>query len=392
MQNMIKSPTRWDKIDRQEQADRRLKGMGQPVDKWAENAGAYINRPHVEQEYVVNDLKKRITDARKINDLDDESLLQQINRASLPMYANSNAQFAIRDMNHQSSANGDMVLDRYLNQYNFGSTKNSIDNTEQHQEEYTYEHKSILANIVSTVKRFLGLQPKESFSTMNYNKPDVESEFDYYPELPINMQSPSDIERTVNNTVYAVRDGSVMTVMPDSLETYGSTFVSPVSRMMCVYDKGEMVIIQKFDSDRILGSDLRPIKDDYIVTVLPHQYTDKFRDRIHNSEGRKFVEMSTADFLALSQFITSNPDVQTRVKPEKIQALIRGNDIDERMLDEFSGDNILISDEAITKYFETNDREQNIIYDIQPDFDESEYDNEGYILDEEDDFDPEGDM
>ena len=194
---------------------------------------------------------------------------------------------------------------------------------------------------------------------MNYNKPDVESEFDYYPELPINMQSPSDIERTVNNTVYAVRDGSVMTVMPDSLETYGSTFVSPVSRMMCVYDKGEMVIIQKFDSDRILGSDLRPIKDDYIVTVLPHQYTDKFRDRIHNSEGRKFVEMSTADFLALSQFITSNPDVQTRVKPEKIQALIRGNDIDERMLDEFSGDNILISDEAITKYFETNDREQN---------------------------------
>lgn len=39
-----------------------------------------------------------------------------------------------------------------------------------------------------------------------------------------------------------------------------------------------------------------------------------------------------------------------------------------------------------------NDREQNVIYDIQSDFNESEYDNEAYIIDEEEEFDPEGEM
>lgn len=363
MRNMLKNPSRWDKLERQAQAERKGKGMGQPVDRWVENSGAYVKRPLIPVEYVIDDMKKRIQDSHTVNDLDNEALAQHLNRVNYStIYPEQLAAYELSQMNHIQSGNNDIVQNRYFNNYDYGSTKNAP-TMEPFEQEY-HEEKGMLSSFVDAIKNFFGFgTEKETIATTNYNKDfEMQENYEYYPDTAESNISPMEMKRITNDKVYAIRDGSTLTIAPETIDTYGSTFVSPISRVMCLVENGELYVIQKFDKDRILGSDLRPIGDDLIVTVLPEKYTDKIRDRIHNSEGRMFKELNSRDFAELIDMIASNPDMQYRVKQNKIEVMLRDSDIDKRMLQEFTGDNIMITDDALQQYFNATN-ENRIGYD-----------------------------
>lgn len=299
--NLLKNPRRWQRQERVDDDTRRLQSMGQPVDRWNENKNAYINRPSIPKEYVVDMVANRIEEASKYNSLDDASTVQHIEKTALnPIYSYQQAGEGVRDMNHRQSANADIVLSRYVNDYGYDVKKETFEEPK----------KSILETITNTILKLFKHEPIEK------------------PTNKLPIPSSYDLE-------------------PVTATTSASTFVSPVSRMMCFEADGQLHIIQKMDSERLFDSDSRPVGDDLILTVLPKKYTDKIRDRMFKSEGRQFKEMTLEDFEQLLLFITKNPQVQKRTKAEFISSLLTDR-VDLEMLDEFAGDKVIIENSVLS--------------------------------------------
>lgn len=336
--NLLKSPRRKERQERQDESDRRLLGMPQGMDRWDENKNAYIARPSIPKEYLIDEMLSKMDEAQKINSLADERVIHNMEKTALnPIYSYQNAALNIKDQNHIQSGNNDIVQSRYLNKYDYN-----------YREPFEEKRNGILDTITSTIKKFF---KKEDYTHKNekimkedYNK---YSEYNFIPDPKVSM------DRIKNNTTHVIRDG-ILTIAPDNLDTYGSEFISPVSRMMCMIENGQLHVIQIMDRDRILGSDLNPIGDDLIVTTLPKQYTEKIRNRIHETEGRKIVEMKTDDYINLLTFIVNNPDVQKRVKLSTIRNLLHDNELDTRMIDGYS-DNVIILNDELTSYLKEID-------------------------------------
>lgn len=348
--NLLKSPRRWQRQEAVDDQTRRLLHMGEPVDRWNENKNAYVNRPSVPVEYVIDDLKKRIEDAQKYNQLDDEATLQHINRTAMnPIYGYREAGMGIKDLNRMQSGNSDIVQTRYMNDYDYS----------YHEPTDLIKKESFLQTITNTV---LNLFRRESgtgeATSSTYAPKQVAERFDPEPRLETAVERGELLRRLRVENSFLIRDGSAEVIAPDTPNVYGSSYVSPYSRMMCLESDGQLHIIQKLDSNRILGSDARPVGDDLVVTVLPREYTDKIRNKLHKSEGRKFKELTSHDYIALLDIITRDPQLMQRVKPSAIKNLLLDSEIDKRMLDMFSGKNTIVSDEALTKLFKATEIER----------------------------------
>ena len=336
--NLVQSSKFRDRIARQENADRELLGMGQPVDNWSEARAGYATRPAIPLEDLEYQVEKRIYEQQTYNDLDDASIVNNINKIAMSKI-NQN----LDDPNwHMLSGNNDMITNRYQNNYD----KAYVDVNESAQ---AHQNKGFIDTIASTILKLFKKEDKNK-----YGKRNMKESYESKNYAPVN-NSPYTVNKEKVQTSYLIRDGSILTVAPDSLDTYGSTYVSPVSKTMAMVNNGQLTIIQKFEEDAIYGSDLRPYGNDVIVTVLPVSFTEKIRDKIHNSEGRMFKELSADDYKELIDFISENPSVQHRVAVTDLRALLKDSEIDKMMLDSFEGKNIIIDNEAMIKYFKSND-------------------------------------
>lgn len=343
--NLLNSPKRWERQNRVDDDTRKLLGIGSPVDRWNENKNGYISRPSIPKEYLVEEIKK--TEAQKYNnDLDDVNLIHNLEKNSLKhIYSDQLTGMNIKGQNHTQSGNNDIVQSRYVNNYDYN-----------YREPFEEKRKGVLETISSTILKFF---KKEDLTVKNERN--LNEKFESIPEIPNVDDEKVSIDRIKKDTTYLIRDGNIFVTAPDSLSTYGSTFVSPISRVMCMIENDQLYVIQKLDRERIFGSDLRPVGDDLIVTVLPRNYTEKIRNKLKNSEGRKFVEMKTEDFLHLLEFITNNPSVQHRVGNSTIMNLLKNSEIDELMLKDFSGKNILVQNDALTKIFKATDVDRTFV-------------------------------
>lgn len=332
--NILKDPRRWERIERQNEADRRLYGMGQGVDRWDENKNAYTKHSAIQPEFLLTELKKRIDDRKKYNDLDDASLTRSIEKRALAPLSEFEGAANIEQQHHGQSGNNQFMVNRNVNRY-----------------DYTYEEpgtriekKSIFDPVINTVMKLF--KKTDHTSSESYRR--QENDFKEYNDRSYDTEVTMNRER--NDTVFAVRDGSVFTVAPDNYEVYGSTFVSPVSKMMAILNNGQLHIVQKMKADRILGSDARPVGDDLIVTVLPSSITEKIKHRLHQSEGRMIQEMNTEDFKQLLEFIENNPSIQRRTTVESISKMLGDNAIDQAMLGNFGGNNTLVQDDMLYEF------------------------------------------
>lgn len=335
--NLTQSGRFKDRLARQENADRELLGMPKAMDNWSEARAAYVSRPAIPLEDIEYQMEKRLDEQRKYNSLDDQRTVSQIQKIAMCRIN--------QDLNnpkwHLISGNNDMIIDR--NQNNYDRYYRDVYDEAQNEKD-----KGILESISSTIlklfkkdnsKKYTDRKPKESFEDKNATAGNT---------------NPYQIDREKAVT-HVIRDGTVLTVAPETLDTYGSTYISPVSRTMAMLNNGQLMVIQKFNNDAIYGSDLRPYNDDVIITVLPSGFTEKIRDKLHNSEGRKFVEMSAQDYLQLINFVTQNPSIQHRVSIQDINSLLKNNEIDQLMLQNFEGKNMIIDNDAISYYFKMND-------------------------------------
>ena len=335
--NIVQSGRFKDRIARQEDADRELLGMPRQMDNWSEARAGYAKRPAIPVEDLDYQVKKRVAEQQAYNSLDDERIINQIEKISMSKI-NRNLE---NPKWHLISGNNDMIVDRVQNRYDTAYT-DAFENAQVNKD------KGILETITSTI---INLFKKEKPSA--YNEREMKETFIEVNDAPM-TSNPYNVNREKAST-YVIRDGTMMTVAPDTLDTYGSTYVSPVSRTMAMLNNGQLMIVQRFESDAIYGGDMRPYNDDLIVTVLPAKFTEKIRDRIHNSEGRKFKELTSQDYLQLLNFITENPSVQHRVSFKDIKALLKDDEIDKLMLDDFEGKNIIVNNEALTNYFKMNE-------------------------------------
>ena len=326
--NILKDPKRWERIQRQNEADRRLYGMGVGTDRWVENKNAYSKRPEIIPEYLMDNMINRIETTENLNRLDDEELERSIRRASLAPVANFEVGY---DTNHRQSGNSNFLQNRQVNYYNY----NQI---EPYQ---AVEKKSIIDNVVDTIMSLF----KKTDHMSEKNKRQREEAFDAVTD--VTPYTDISMNRIRNDTTFAIREGKMFTIAPDNYEVYGSTFVSPVSKMMAILNNGQLHIVQKMKADRILGSDARPVGDDLIVTVMPKAFTEKMRTRIHNSEGRKIKELNTSDFIELLEFIENNPSIQKRTTVQSIARMLGDSAIDKAMLGDFGGQHTLVQNDAL---------------------------------------------
>lgn len=360
--NLLYSPRRWQRQEAVDDQTRRLLHMGEPVDRWNENKNAYVSRPSVPPEYLIDDLKKRIESSRTYNSLDDEATLQHINRTALnPIYSYREAGMGVKDLNHLQSGNNDIVQTRYMNDYDYSyrAPLKPLEDANNKKEKESFLSQ-VSGSITSTVMKLFKKNTTNNTETYTRSA-NINAETEsFIPEprydgsmggsIHSNYSIQNRMNRLKTNNSYLIRDGEIEVVAPDMPHLYGSSYISPMSRMMCLESDGQLHVIQKLDPDRILGSDARPVGDDLVVTVLPKKYTDKIRSKLHDSEGRKFKELETKDYLALLEIVSRDPSLMQRVKAETIRNQLLDDKIDKMMLDEFSGMNTLVNDDALAAY------------------------------------------
>ena len=332
--NILKDPRRWDRIQRQNESDRRLYRMGVGTDRWDENKNAYSKKQAIRPEFLMDDLKKRINDQRKYDDIDDENLIRSIQRASLAPLSAFETADDTNQQHHGQSGNNNFLQTRYMNKYDYTYTEPGA----------SIERKTIFSTVIDTIKKIFS--KTDNMSEESHRKRETNFKYQNTEAFDADITT----SRIRNDTVFAVRDGNIFTIAPDNYDVYGSTFVSPISKMMAILNNGQLHIVQKMQSDRILGSDARPVGDDLIVTVLPKSVTEKMKHRLHKSEGRMIQEMNAEDFEELLEFIENNPSVQRRASQSSIMKMLGDNAIDKSMLGEFRGQDTLVQDSMLDSF------------------------------------------
>lgn len=337
MINMIHSPSFYDKLNRQMEAERVLQGAPEPKD-WVEPKVGYFNRPYIYDDVLEVELKKRIEDQQKYNSLDNEKIINQIEKIGM-----SKINY---DMDNLNPNVKNIFIDRNHENPNFSY----VDPYQQIEEEKPIKKSGIISTLTNLFTSLFKNQNKNSNNERQI-KESFENE-EIYNDFNIN--NPYQINREKSTTYVIKNDGILKTsqIEQDTPYAYASMFVSPYSKMMAMENNGNLILIQKFKDDAIFGNDLRPYNDDLIITVLPNTFTSKIRDRIQNSEGRKFKELNSSDYYELYDYILKNPSVQHRVKPADIRSILKDSEIDLNMFDNFSGKKILIDNEVLNNYFQ----------------------------------------
>lgn len=423
--NLLKSPRRWQREDAVDSQMRRLQHMGEPIDRWNENKNAYVDRPSVPVEYILDGMERRLNEAKTYNALDDARTINHINRTALSsVYSLSNSG-TIPQLNHKQSGNAGFAQNRYHNDIDWtykepevkeGFVSNVIDSFKKlfNRDKATVDEKR---GLVSDDQMVPALEVNGQFTSYDRPTTDPYSEraiqdtfeeqqpvinqtnpFEQYravrePYIQREEREPVGVVDTITNTVlklfgrtkteplYETRmqqesfDAPTPEVnarfdtmhrervpvtfsdrkqedsfTPDMPYLTASSFVSPVSRVMCFESSGQLYLIQKMDPNRIFGSDARPVGKDLIVTVLPKQYTDRIRDHIHPSEGRQMKELTSKDFISLMEMVSKSPKTMKRVSPESIKSKLLSDKIDRRMLDAFEGERTFIGEDALPAY------------------------------------------
>lgn len=335
MLNMIHSPTFKDKLNRQMEAERILQGAPVPKD-WVEPKIGYVSRPFVYDDVLEVELKKRIEDQQKYNQLDNERLINQIEKIGM-----SKINFDMETINPNTS---DIFIDRNMENPNFSY----VDPYQQIEEEKTTKKSGIFSTLGNLFTSMF-----KSKSQLSNNERELKENFEDYNSSNLISNNPYKLDRE-KSTTYVIRDEGILKtsqIEQDNSYAYASTFVSPYSKMMAMENNGSLILIQKFKDDAIFGNDLRPYNDDLIITVLPDTFTSKIRERIQNSEGRKFKELNSEDYYELYDYIIKNPSVQHRIQPAQIRSIIKDSEVDLNMFNKFSGKHILIDNVALNNYF-----------------------------------------
>lgn len=274
--NVYKSPQRWARVERQNEADRKLMGMGSGMDRFTDNSVGYVDRPRVDRMFMYDQVARSMPSA---SDIDDQRVIGSLSKVQQPV------PFQAYDMNrgqwdnHLFSGNRDGVYERHLNQYQFDNKMKE-------------PFKGPIDKIVDTIFKAFGRERKEE---------------------------------------YLVRDGMVMKNMPaDEAGAYCSMWNDNASRLSAFVDNGKLHVVQQLESDRIFHGDLKPVKDDMFITVFPKSYTERLR--LVPEDGRKFVNLDEKTFEDIVDFIQNHPGSQVRVKKSQLEAIMRDNEIDSNML------------------------------------------------------------
>ena len=342
--NILRSPRRWEYINREETAERKLQGMKAPIDNWNENALSYSTKQELPTIYTVEDVKK---EARQLNPLDDIQLERNL-----------------QQMGKFRELTSDSVRKQTLVQRNEWEHYPSWENNRRHADQ---KKPSLIESITSTIMKFFGKDQLKQPESLR-NQDDFIENFNN-ENLSMNIEqegvSPYQINRENLQHTFLVRDGEIMTMLPETLETYGSVYVSPTDRLMVMMENGQLHLIHKTREDAIFQGDLRRLDKDYLVTVIPEHVQADLRQKLKMSEGRKFVELPSEEFIELIDMIHKYPEMQTRVHPEQIMSKLKDFSIDQDMLTNFSGRNQIITNEAIIPYMQEL-REKNMSYKEKP--------------------------
>ena len=336
--NLAYSPARYEMLERQNEADRRLLGEPVPMNRYIENANAYVGRDmNLPSFAMMKETTKRLEeDQFAINQGNSYFQTAQDRDFKLALLPIPNSQTnELKSYNQLLSGNEEMLHSRYNNLYTWN------DNSENIQESYRDRMRSIeiLENkLEETYKRFYKTSiPKQKYLR---NSPE-KSEVTYF-----NNSNPYEQNKYYHS--YSYIDRELNSTAPPIEGTPASTLINEFGERSMILDAGanQLILIQKLSPNRIFVGDARAIDDDLLISYLPEEISHELRNRINYSEGRQFKEISLNDFREITDFVNQNPGLQQRAKIRDIYSIIGDSDIDRRMLDEFSGNHVFVDNQA----------------------------------------------
>ena len=340
--NLAYSPARYEMLERQNEADRRLLGESVPMNRYIENANAYTSR---DMNLPTFSMKSETTNRLE----EDQFAIHQGNayfstaqerEQSLALMPIPNAQTnELRNYNQMLSGNEEMLHSRYNNQYSWS------DNSENIQESYRSRMKSIAAmekDLEDVYYRFYK-QPIP-------NQHSVESKPKRAEAFNVDSSNPFKQERKTKSS-FSFIDREVNSTAPPVEGTAASTLINEFGERSMILDAGanQLILIQRLSPDRIFTGDARSIDDDLIVSYIPEEITHELRNRISYSEGREFIELELNDFREITDFVDRNPSLQERTKLRDVYSMLGDSEIDKRMLSEFSGNHVFVDNDAYVK-------------------------------------------
>lgn len=154
---LLNDNRRWDKINRQNEADRHLLGLGSAMDNWVDNKNAYVARSSVPTEFVVEEIHKKLDNHIKYDQTKDELLINNVEAIEKDSLHPANQFYDVRlsqkGYNHIYSGNNDMILNRYMNNNDYSVNK----------PEYTKQRKNdnLFKTISNTVLKMFRKETKE---------------------------------------------------------------------------------------------------------------------------------------------------------------------------------------------------------------------------------------
>lgn len=170
--NLNKDGRKWDKLNRQDEANRTLQGLGHAIDNIPDNYLGYVNRPAVEKHIIVEETLNKLADNELKNEIKDGLLRENIGKIQRDSLDIMNQYYNMSDMtlgprNYNNSAYNrniprayDDVRKDYDNQDNIKRINNNI-------------NKSVFSNVKSLFiqeKEPEITQEKTEFKTENFKQ------------------------------------------------------------------------------------------------------------------------------------------------------------------------------------------------------------------------------
>lgn len=351
--NLSFAPSRYEMLERQNEADRKLLGESQPMNRYIENANAYTTR---DMNLPVVSMKDEIThrleeDRYAINHGNAYFETAQKREQELALMPIPNAQTNdLKYYNQALSGNSEMLHSRFNNYYTWGN-----DNRENIQENYR-NRMHMLDTIASRLDdSYERIYHEPIPNTRKYGET-REKEITYF-------DNSNPYEQKKNLHKYTFIDREVNSTAPPIEGTPASTFINEFGERSMILDAGhnQLILIQKLSPSRIFDGDARSMDDDLLISYLPEDIVRTLRNRMSYSEGRKFREISLNDYLDVTEFVSKNPSVQQRAKLRDVYRLVSDSEIDRRMLDEFSGNRVIVDAAAYSHSSRTPGQEDRYV-------------------------------
>lgn len=307
MQNLKNSPEYWDRIAKQEAADRALLGLGEPTNRYSEASAAYNRRGyHLPSDVVRKNEKRRLA---------EDWAATELGKNYFAVNQQRDMEYGLTpEFGHPVNYNPNFIHNRSINRYS------SID---KEFEEFHHRIMSLENKIRDLYERVY----HEQYPSMRY-----ENEMDPSYYFSTNEHPNSESRRPIR---YTLIERDVMDEIPDIEGKVASTLINESGdRMMVARLNGDLYILSRPSTN--------PDDDRISFVRLPMEYEQKSRIRIHDSEGRHFKEISLDDFHDIIGFINQHPEMtqQGKVSIRDLYSSLIDSDIDRRMLEEFSGNKV----------------------------------------------------